>query len=255
MNRPIDIPGIELLAHRTWPCRTQERLGDWILRERSGFTRRANSCLALGNPGLPHPCAVDRVEAWYRSREVEPCIKICTGAPEGLDDVLAGKDWTVATPTRVLGFRGSSEAEIASGFAVESHPSEEWLEHVSRWDGESSEKASHHADLARSIPRAGFASWNVDGEIVAVALAALEPEVCHLYDLVVREDRRGQGIGRRFTNALLTWSRTQGAGATYLQVMESNTVARGLYASLGFVEHHRYHYRVAPSSGTPTCGC
>jgi GNAT superfamily N-acetyltransferase len=245
----------ERLAHRTWPCRAQEKLGDWILRENDGFTRRANSCLAFGDPGMAPGCAIARVEAWYRSRDLEPCIKVCHGVQQGLDASLAERGWTVATPTFVLSKDIPEPAPLGPEFVINPSPSGNWLSHLARWDKESPDMAALHAALARRIPRAGFASWQADGEILALAVATLDANASHFYDLVVREDLRGRGIGRRFMESLLSWTRTQEASLVCLQVLESNEVARNLYARMGFVEHHRYHYRVGQSNATSTRGC
>jgi ribosomal protein S18 acetylase RimI-like enzyme len=39
-----------------------------------------------------------------------------------------------------------------------------------------------------------------------------------------------------------------GVTGLYLQVEDANTAARTLYRGMGFTEHHRYHYRVAPAA-------
>jgi N-acetylglutamate synthase len=45
----------------------------------------------------------------------------------------------------------------------------------------------------------------------------------------------------------LGWGKSVGADQAYLQVRAENSVARELYASLGFVERYGYHYRVSPA--------
>ena len=52
---PLDVAGLELLAARGWRGTEEARLGDWLLRAGGGFTGRANSALALGDPGRPLP--------------------------------------------------------------------------------------------------------------------------------------------------------------------------------------------------------
>ena len=41
--------------------------------------------------------------------------------------------------------------------------------------------------------------------------------------------------------------RVEALTGLYLQVEAENTGARSLYHRLGFTDHHRYHYRVAPA--------
>lgn len=248
------IVSVEGLAHRTWPASLQDHVGDWILRANGGFTRRANSCLALGDPGLGIGCAISKVVSWYQSQEVEPCIKVA-GNPEALDRELASRGWKVATPTRVLEIPTLASSSPPEEFSVSFQPDSSWLELLSRWDGEDPGKAAQHAHLLSRMPRAGYARWTHNGEILAVAVASLEAERCHLYDLVVREDRRGKGIGRTFFQSLLSWCHSEGARRAFLQVLESNDGARRLYERMGFSEHHRYHYRVAPGGSSPTSGC
>ncbi|MCI0686778.1 MAG: GNAT family N-acetyltransferase, partial [Sporichthyaceae bacterium] len=85
--------------------------------------------------------------------------------------------------------------------------------------------------------------------LVAMARGALvgERSWLHLGLVEVREDLRGQGLGRLVTVALAGWAHERGATRAMLQVDERNQVARALYARMGFVTHHRYvTYRLPP---------
>ena len=53
----ISIPDLEQRAALGWRAPQEDRLGDWVLRAAGGFTGRANSALAAGDPGRP----LDRV--------------------------------------------------------------------------------------------------------------------------------------------------------------------------------------------------
>lgn len=249
------VTALEALAHRTWPCRKQEGLGGWLLREADGFTRRANSCLSLGDPGMPLADAVDRVEAWYRERDLEPCIKFTSAAPDGLDDLLAERVWKVATPSLVLRRDLSQElSPLPPEFSASAIPDSDWLRTVSLWDGETPDKARRHRELAQRVHTAGFLRWTTPEGMLAVGLVSMDGVDSFLYDAVVHPERRGRGIGRSFCRAAMDWATRCGTRSMALQVLESNAAARALYTSLGFAEHHRYHYRVA-SCTKPTCGC
>nr|WP_240983038.1 GNAT family N-acetyltransferase [Streptomyces sp. S3(2020)] len=73
----------EELAHvstRAWRPVESERLGEWELRAASGFTRRANSVLPIGDPGLPLDEALEAVRRWYGERGLPAYIQTATGA-------------------------------------------------------------------------------------------------------------------------------------------------------------------------------
>ncbi len=53
-------------------------------------------------------------------------------------------------------------------------------------------------------------------------------------DMVVREDRRGQGIGEKLLDALGAWARENQAGRLQLLADRNNESALGFYACLGW---------------------
>jgi N-acetylglutamate synthase len=61
----ISADELEWRAAGTWRAPRFERMGEWLLRAADGFTGRANSALAAGDPRRPLPEAVDAVRAWY----------------------------------------------------------------------------------------------------------------------------------------------------------------------------------------------
>ena len=77
----------------------------------------------------------------------------------------------------------------------------------------------------------------------AIARGALTPGWLGITAVDVAEAFRGRGLGRHVVLGLLDHAQRHGARFAYLQVAEDNVAARALYAQLGFVDHHRYHYR------------
>ena len=77
---------------------------------------------------------------------------------------------------------------------------------------------------------------------VVAWFAADESEIANI---AVAPSARGCGVGARLLDAALTEAVHRGAAMTYLEVRESNTVARRLYASRGFAElgRRRKYYR------------
>src|SRR5258708_19739629 len=62
----MGIEELEAAAAQGWRPLEEERLGDWRLRAAEGFTGRANSALAIRDPGLSLAAATDAVPPWDR---------------------------------------------------------------------------------------------------------------------------------------------------------------------------------------------
>jgi ribosomal-protein-alanine N-acetyltransferase len=66
-------------------------------------------------------------------------------------------------------------------------------------------------------------------------------------NIAVAPSARGTGVGARLLDAALAEARRRGVGHVFLEVRESNVVARRLYASRGFIElGRRKRYYRAP---------
>ena len=77
---PPDV--LERLAVEAWAVEL-EPLAGWTLRSASGFTGRANSCLAVGDPGLPVAEAAAAVEAYAARHGIAPMAQVVTGSAGG----------------------------------------------------------------------------------------------------------------------------------------------------------------------------
>ena len=75
-----------------------------------------------------------------------------------------------------------------------------------------------------------------DGQVIGFAGAWVILDESHVTNIAVAPSQRGQGIGRALTQALLQYVSNLGAAYATLEVRESNTVARNLDTSLGFIK-------------------
>ena len=81
-----------------------EPLGEWTLRAAGGFTGRANSCLAVGDPGVPSAAAADRIVAYAGEHGIAPRAQVITGSAE--EQALRALGWVdTYVPTDVLAAR------------------------------------------------------------------------------------------------------------------------------------------------------
>jgi ribosomal-protein-alanine N-acetyltransferase len=75
---------------------------------------------------------------------------------------------------------------------------------------------------------------DTDGTLIGYVVAMPGVEETHLLNLTVAPSRQGQGWARHLLDALVGWSRGQGARALWLEVRVSNARARRLYVAYGF---------------------
>lgn len=244
MDAPI--ADLETLLARTWPGLEQEHLGDWLLRAGGGWTGRANSALAVGDPGLPRDQALDAVAAWYAARGLVPRVHVARpldGDPDA-DALLAACQergwhptmWTFVmtrdAPTGALG--------VPEGLEVtwQDEPGDDW---VSLFRG------GTLPEVGRAVLTAAPAAYLTarrDGVPVASGRAAVVEDWVVLSAIEVAPDHRRNGLGAWVTEALAWHGAEQGAGRVALQVESGNEAAIRLYERLGYGRHHEYTYCV-----------
>lgn len=83
-------------------------------------------------------------------------------------------------------------------------------------------------------PSAALLVAEIDDELVGYSVMWFAADEGELGDIAVLPERRGSGIGRRLLHESIVGAASRGIRSLYLEVRESNEVARGLYAKVGF---------------------
>ena len=108
-------------------------------------------------------------------------------------------------------------------------------------------------DFARQLlvrhDTVSFASVRLDGRTVAIARGSVDEGWLGITSVEVAPDYRRQGLATALVARLAGWALGHGARQSYLQVDEGNEAALAFYDRLGFIPHHRYHYRAEPVTG------
>ncbi|SHK92386.1 Acetyltransferase (GNAT) family protein [Pseudonocardia thermophila] len=235
------IVALEHLCADAWPAAVDERLGEWRLRAAGGFTGRANSALALGDPGTPVPDALAAVVDFARRHGIRPRVHVPVGSPwdRAVEDAgwVLNADHAAGAEVAVLVGELAAVAEAPVPVPVElpERPDPEWFREP-------------YPPAARAVldpggtPPVGFGIARADGQVVGRVRACLVGGHVHVAQLHTAEAARGRGIGTGLLAAAATWGLERGAQWMVLQVALKNSGARSLYARLGMVEHHRYRY-------------
>ncbi|MEU7034295.1 GNAT family N-acetyltransferase [Streptomyces sp. NPDC046237] len=230
---------------RGWQPVESEALGGWTLRAAGGFTRRANSVLPLGDPGLPLSEALARVRDWYGRRDLPAYVQTATGA-EGTQELLCADlerhGWRseVSAEVRVGGLApiGDLDADV-SHVRLARSVDDAWLRRYNR----SGVVGPHVLSVLSSGPSVWFAVVPGTEDIpAAIGRCVVDGRWAGFMAVEVDPAQRRQGLATAVMAALARQALGEGASAAWLQVEAENDAARSLYEGMGFAVHHHYHH-------------
>lgn len=259
---------LERVMSLHWVAPDRQALGDWLLRAAGGFTGRGNSALAVGDPGRPLADALDAVRSWYAARDLPPLAAVPSGGRDDPDGALlaafAAHGWTpgggvaayvMTAPTAELRVTPTA---LPDGLSLDLAPTpdEGWLA-TYRYRGQ--DLPPHAVALLLSGEHQVFASIRdvsgagtaAGGATVGVARGSVAGGWAGLTAVDVAPAYRRRGLARVLLAAVARWAWDLGAGSTFLQTAISNAPAQALYATSGFVVHHRYDYLTPATPATP----
>jgi N-acetylglutamate synthase len=206
-----------------WPGVVREPLGEWELRTepepRDRVRKRANSCLAIGDPGIPLGDAEQAVTAFYRGHDRPPMVQV--EADSDVERWFAAAGWTVVPGGDshfMIGSVSRSRRRLAGNVPVEAT------------------LAVDEARARASVEDLAHGKGSVDGDWLG------------LHGLYVEPGARRQGLATAVLAALLDWGAEHGATTVWLHVETDNAAAIALYESIGLDVHHGCRYLAAPGS-------
>jgi GNAT superfamily N-acetyltransferase len=241
-STPFRTDELEAVAYEFWRAPEVAPLDGWRLRFAHGVSGRANSVWPNGNGTLPVDEKITRAEEWYRARDAPVLFQLTDVArPAGLDAALAARGYglrgdSVSVETAVLDdvlARTRGDADLVE------HLDDAWLE---LWAGT---RGFSNLDAARAVLTDGSVGFaRIDD--LAVGRGSAVGEWLGITALVTLPEARRRGHGRAIVHTLARWGAGQRCTRAMLQVETTNTAARALFTSAGFVPHHEYHYRLLP---------
>jgi RimJ/RimL family protein N-acetyltransferase len=244
--RRISAEALELHALPGWLAE-HEPLGEWTLRSAGGFTGRANSCLAVGDPGLPTADAADRIIAYAEQHGIGPMAQVITGSEPDLGLRAAG--WIdTYVPTDVLAVRLGEllgDRPLDEQVEVQEALRPDWWDAYQRSRPNSADPRLLRMILDGNPPRAFGVVHDhryPQRDVIAIARGHLSGDWLGLASIWTREDDRRQGWATKIIIGLGHWGARLGARYCYLQVASANQQAITAYERLGFTRHHSYYY-------------
>lgn len=220
----------------------REPLGSWLLRSAGGFTNRANSCLAVGDPGLPYDQAAEMIIDFYSRVGLEPRAQVINGS--AADQALRDLGWaptgieTVVMTSALSGLIGDHRRDPR--VRLSDDLADDW------WRAFLEYRPVGDHEVARRIltgpPPVALAGVRMDGAVASLGRGQVSNEWLGIAGLWTRPERRRRGLATMIMIELGHWAARLGARNVFLQVETGNTGAIAAYESLGFRPHHEYLY-------------
>jgi N-acetylglutamate synthase len=230
-----------------WPSFECQIAEGWILRFARGYSKRANSATPLIPGASLDDALIDHFVAQFDAQGIRPVFRLTSLQADDVDARLAARGFIEIEETVGMVADLGAEESLDPSVAIAQDVDPRWVREAARsYGGDKADDTLLIGIVSRIRQPAAFATLSLDDQHVAWGLAVAERGFVGLYDIVVEPELRGLGLSRTLAASLMAWGRSQGATRAYLQVRESNLVARTLYRSLGFVDAYRYTHRVAP---------
>jgi N-acetylglutamate synthase len=242
------VADLERISAESWRGLEREPFGDWLLRAGGGFTGRANSVLVVGDPPAALPDAVAALTRWYAERGLRPRAQVPLPGAEAADEAFAAAGWARDEDVLVLTAALAGWPAPSVDVVLAAEPDEDWLTGY-RYRGSALPPVARDVLLAADDP--AFATVRLDpapAPPAAVARGVVVDGWLVVTAVTVEERYRRRGLATAVMASLGDWAADRGAHSCTLQVVATNAPALALYDRMGFTEHHRYHYRLAPPS-------
>lgn len=220
-----------------------EPLGEWTLRWGGGFTGRANSAQAVGDPGVPLPDAAARVVGYAAEHGITPMAQVVDGSANEVE--LRALGWVDAHErSDVLVIRLAdflADRRVDQRVRLDDMLTDAWRAAYQQSRPNQAPPELLEMILGGQPPRA-LASVSAEGATIAIGRGHRSADWLGLASIWTHPDHRRRGLATAMMVSLGHWAARQGARYGYLQVATANRAAITAYERLGFVHHHSYGY-------------
>lgn len=236
----------EELSMNSHPALQTQLYDGWILRFANGYTNRANSINPLYPSSLNLEEKISVCETIYHSQGLPAVYKLTDYTDPEIEKLLDEKNYSVATPTYVMDMSVGEKDFPMYDCVITGYADNEWLNCYFAFnkytDGV---KISAAKQILDNVKNTMLCSRIVkDGVSVACGSCVIERGYMSLLNIVVDENKRGNGYGYELCASLLSSAKRLCAHTAYLQVVKENFKALNLYEKLGYKKQYAYWYRV-----------
>lgn len=245
-----EVVRLEAATLSAWPAIKTAHDGRWLWRYSRGLSKRTNSIQCLDpEDDQDAEARLRRMVELSLAHRLPPLVRVTPLAGRGLVAALDAGGWEAFEESRVLAMpMPGSDFEVAHRVRQYNIADADWYRAQSELAGYLPGTVEILKQMLLLVPHEarGMLAFGPDGLPTAAAMVVNASGIAVFLNVVADPGQRGRGHGRAVMHAASNWAREDGATIAALQVISTNSVALNLYASMGFVERYRYHYRREP---------
>jgi ribosomal protein S18 acetylase RimI-like enzyme len=234
---------IEELSMNAWPSIQTILYDGWIIRMANGYTKRANSINLLYKSTINLEEKIDYCKKLYLQNDLPAIYKLVEcDEHEIIDNRLETLNYEKLDITSVQIYNNFKINENNfGGTIVNDNFTDEWINGFVECNNIKSEyMETLKMMLKNTIGEKIIISKMTNNKIIGCGYGVIENGFVGIFDIVVKENRRGNGYGKEIVQTILSESGKKGIKKSYLQVVNNNTIAKNLYGELGYKEKYKY---------------
>ena len=243
------IKRIEELSMNAWPSLQTHLYDGWVLRFSGGYTKRANSINPIYSSDASIEEKIEICEKTYFTKGLPTIYKLTQACyPKNLDEILESKGYKKIdeTSVQILNIAEDYPIDKNNRLDIEYEFTPDWINSFVDCSNIQNESTiGIMTQMLKSIIGDKICvKMKLDNKTVGCGFGVIEENYIGIFDIIVREEDRGQGIGKTIMQGILKEAQKRNVCKAYLQVIVGNSVAENLYNKLGFKEIYRYWYRI-----------
>jgi GNAT superfamily N-acetyltransferase len=238
---------IEEQSMNAWPSIQTVLYDGWVIRMANGYTKRANSI----NPIYPYKNnlkeKIKYCETVYENNGLPVIYKLIECYEHNIIDKELEKlnykqdDVTSVQTCNSLPVLNNT----IDGIIINNYFDKTWIDGFVECNQIKQEYMETIKTMLGNIIGNKIVVYKeINGEIIGCGYGVIENDNVWIFDIIVKENKRGNGYGEEIVKSILSRAKAEGTDTAYLQVVNKNIIAKKLYEKLGFKEKYKYWYRI-----------
>ena len=237
---------IEEMTMNAWPSLQTIILDGWIIRMANGYTKRANSVNPIYSFGNRLDEKISYCENLFKKNELPVIFKIIDCEEQKIiDEKLETLNYSKIDLTSVQICNEITIKNNMEQMSIDKNFTENWKNCFYFCNNiNDMETKKTIENMLKNVRHNIISVYKLEKEtFVGCGYGVIENGFIGLFDIIVKEEFRGKGYGKKIVGAILAKAKETGIKKAYLAVVNNNEIAKKISKKFGFKEMYKYWYR------------